>query len=64
MTDEDALFEVWFQLQRRDHWKSLYGDEPFHEGWGEAFKGYMSKAWHARASLHVTYTRETKGEPK
>jgi hypothetical protein len=53
MTDEDAFFEVWFQMQRRDHWKSLCPNEPFPEEWGNGFKGVMRKAWMGRASLHV-----------
>ena len=45
MTDEDALFEVWFHLQCRDHWKRLYPTEPFREGWGEGYKNAMREGW-------------------
>jgi hypothetical protein len=52
--DEEAFFEVWFQLQRREHFKSLYPTEAFHENWGLGSHDAMLKAWMARASLHVT----------
>jgi len=62
--DEKAFFAVWFQLQRRDHWKNLYPTEPFHEEWGLGYERAMWEAWQARASLHVTYTDKSATEPK
>lgn len=53
MSDEEAMFEVWFQLQRRKDWESKYPGEKFHEGWGTGFRSSMLKGWMARASLHV-----------
>jgi len=54
-TDEEAFFEVWFNLERRKHWDRLYPKETFHENWGLADKSAMRIAWMARASLHVSY---------
>lgn len=52
--DEEAFFEVWFQLQRHDDWKRKYPTEAFHENWGLGDHGAMLAAWKARAGLHVT----------
>lgn len=63
--DEEAFFEVWFQLQRHESWKKLYPDERFHENWGSAAHGDMLKAWMARAFFHVTPGRfPSSGEAK
>jgi hypothetical protein len=54
MSDEEAIFEVWFQIQRKKDWELRYPNEPFHTNWGLGFRGAMLKGWLARASLHVT----------
>ncbi len=53
MTDEDALFEVWFNIHRHDAWKRLYGFTTMPDGWSEGFKSSMREGWMGRASLHV-----------
>ena len=60
--DEEAFFEVWFQLQRHQDWKRKYPGEPFHENWGMAAHDAMLQAWMARAGMHVSYARS--GEVK
>lgn len=62
MTDEEAMFEVWFQMQRRDHWNHHYPDEPFHENWGLGYRDAMLQGWMARASLHVVTAVGKSGE--
>lgn len=57
LADEEAFFEVWFQLQRHQEWKRLYPDEQFRENWGMGFRDAMWKGWHARAGFHVSYAR-------
>jgi hypothetical protein len=61
MTDEDALFEVWFNIHRHDEWTKLYGGTSMPPGWSEGFKSSMKAGWMARASLHVTYSQSAKG---
>lgn len=61
MTDEEAFFEVWFQLQRHESWKKLYPTEAFHEQWGIAARSDMLKAWMARGSMHVVRPRTADG---
>jgi hypothetical protein len=52
--DEEALFEVWFNLDRVKRWRALYGNDPMPDDWGEGFKEPARNAWLSRASLHVT----------
>jgi hypothetical protein len=57
MTDEEAFFEVWFQLYRRDQWKISRPDranEPPSEAFCMGLRGHYLTGWLARASLHVT----------
>jgi hypothetical protein len=57
MTDEEALFEVWFQLYRATEWKRSRPDRA-HESPSEVYcmglRGHYLEGWMARASLHVT----------
>jgi len=57
MTDEDAMFEVWFQLQRRKDWEKRYPGESFHDNWSMGYREAMRDGWMARASLHVVKHR-------
>ena len=57
MSDEEAFFEVWFQLERQKSWErsripSDAKNPP--EGWSMGLRGWMLEGWMARASLHVT----------
>ena len=54
MTDEDALFEVWFQIHSPDCWERIYGGTTMPPGWSESFKSSVKEGWMGRASLHVT----------
>jgi hypothetical protein len=60
--DEEAFFEVWFQLQRHQDWERKYPGEPFHENWGMASHDAMLQGWMARAGLHVSYARKPRDE--
>lgn len=55
MTDEEAMFEVWFHQQRRASFDEVpdYGRFEDHPHWGMGSYNSMKKAWLARASLHV-----------
>ena len=57
MTDEDAFFEVWFNIRRHDEWTKLYGHTSMPPGWSEGFKSSMKAGWMARASLHVVHAQ-------
>lgn len=57
MSDEEAMFEVWFQLQRKKDWERRYPNEAFHENWGLGSREAMREGWLARASLHVVNAR-------
>lgn len=55
--DEEAFFEVWFQMQRRKHFESLYPGDPFREGWGMGYRSAMLEGWLGRANFRVSYAR-------
>jgi len=59
MTDEEAMFDVWFHLQRRKSFDEVkdYGRFEDHPTWGMAAYNDMKKAWLARAGLHVVRAR-------
>lgn len=56
--DEEAMFEVWFQLHRLKTFKrgALGADRlEDHPQWSMGLRDYYLEAWMARASLHVTH---------
>lgn len=56
ITEEEAFFEVWFNLLRTKRWRAIrpdMGPTPS-EGFMLGFKDNMRDGWMARASLHVT----------
>lgn len=59
MDDEEAFFEVWWALYRRDRWKKTrpdLGETPS----PDFLMGYRDMAlvgWLGRATMHVTYAR-------
>jgi hypothetical protein len=58
VSDEEAMFEVWFHQQRRASFDLVpdYGTFEEHPSWGMGAYRDMKKAWLARASLHVVRT--------
>jgi hypothetical protein len=59
VTDEDALFEVWWALHRTKRWRETrpdMGPEPS-PGYMEGLKDTAKLGWMARANMHVTYSR-------
>lgn len=64
MNDEEALFEVWFQLERLKTWRaSRIPSDPEQpsEYWSMGLRSEMLRGWLARASLHVTYAADAAG---
>ena len=66
MTDEEAFFEVWFQLHRKKTFEAA-PREPSdtldkHPNWSMGLRSWMLEGWMARASLHVTPAQRS-GEP-
>jgi len=60
MTDEEALFEVWWNLMRTERWMKQRPDVGAQAPSPEymmGFKEHYWLGWQARASLHVTYDR-------
>jgi hypothetical protein len=55
MTDEEAMFNVWFHIQRRESFDKIrdYGRFEDHPNWGMGAYDDMKKAWMARSTLHV-----------
>jgi hypothetical protein len=53
MTDEEALFDVWFAIYQRKNFTSLAPDAFGH-------RAVMLEAWKARASLHVVESQSAK----
>jgi len=57
--DENAMFEVWFALERKRRWEKHNwdrGPEPS-EAYLTGFKEHMREGWMARAGLHVIVQR-------
>lgn len=55
MTDEEAMFEVWWALYRTKRWREIrpdMGPEPS-PGYLEGIKPYALLGWTARAGTHV-----------
>jgi hypothetical protein len=64
MSDEEAFFEVWFQLERRKSWeRSRIPSDPKDPPklWSMGLRTWMLEGWMARASLHVTQA-DTEGK--
>jgi len=51
---EEAIFEIWFQLNRRKEFEARYPNETMPELWSMGYRDSMLKGWMARASLHLT----------
>lgn len=67
MTDEEAFFEVWFQLHRKKSFELRHRDAgdtlDKHPNWSMGLRDVYLEGWMARASLHVTQA-DTEGNAK
>lgn len=58
MTDEEALFQVWFILQRIHEWEKTHAaHHPVPEDYMLDQRELLLKGWLGRASTHVRYAR-------
>lgn len=61
MSDEEAMFEVFFQLRRKKTFeRTASAGERLedHPAWSMGLRNAMWEGWQARASLYVTRARE------
>ncbi len=59
MTDDEMMFDVWWNLYRVRRWRETRpdaGPTPS-EAYLEGFKEHAKLGWMARADLHVVYSR-------
>jgi len=59
--DEEAIFEVWFQLRRKNTFeRTVTAGEKLenHPAWLMGLRDALHEGWMARASLHVSKARE------
>ena len=66
MSDEEALFEVWFQLHRKKTFErcALPGEKiEDHPQWSMGMRPAYLEGWLARAGLHVTYAERARPFP-